>query len=141
MKLSRRKFFGAGAGAMIAAPSLADEAMSGGKLGMPGRHYGGGDTCAPSGGLNQLVDHRTWLHEQKARLEKTARGELDEAEEDRIASARMGDPALDQIDALRSVSRPHKRIMANALCRRREREARMMYARWELRDILKQLLK
>lgn len=126
---------------MIAAPSLADEAMSGGKLVMPGRYYGGAATPAQGGRLNQLVDHHTWLHEQKARLEKTARGELDETEEDRIAASQMGDPALDQIDALRSVSRPHKRIMANALCRRRERESRMMYARWELRDILKQLLK
>ena len=137
MKLSRRKFLSVAAAAPVAAPSLADEAMRGGLGTAPTPYYGGAD-CSKAVGPG---DHRSWLLEQKSRLEKTARGEMDEAEAERIAHARMGDSALDQVDALRSVSRPYKRLMANDIYRRRERESRMLYAKWELRDVLKQLLK
>ena len=136
MNLSRRRFLSVAAAAPVAAPSLADEAMSRG-LGAPVPSYYGGSLAQTS----NPSDQRSWLLEQKARLERAARGEMDEAEAERMAHARMGDSALDQVDALRSVSRPYKRLMANDIYRRRERESRMLYAKWELRDVLKQLLK
>lgn len=131
MKLSRRGLFGAGAGAAIAGPSMAKEAIAsmGNKPGGIPIGYAG-TPCAP-------MEDPNWFARRRAELERAARGDLDEEGPHTKLDQRVGDPGFDRIDGLKSVSLPVRRIMANDLAKLRDRERRMEYAAWELRDLLK----
>ncbi len=135
MKLSRRGIFGVGAGAAIAGPSMAKEAIAragnqAGTLAIGG-YADGAKTCAP-------IEDPHWFDRCRADLEKQARGEFGEDDHPyHKAQFPVGDPGLDRLDGLRSVSTPVKRLMANDLASRRAREQRMEYASYELRQLIK----
>lgn len=133
MKLSRRGIFGVGAGAALAGPSMAKEAMADLGVKMAGTPAVGGypnTACTP-------VEDPNWFARRREDLERQVRGEFGEEHPHEGIGAFVGDPGMDRIDGLRSVSTPVRRLMANDLAKRRERERRMEFAAWELRELFK----
>lgn len=143
MKLSRRAFFPAAAGGVAAGPKLAQSALQQGAAEMMGKQpsgYGLAGSPKETTGI-KVEEHAKWLQRRREKLEREALGEFDD---DQYASLEgsgrhAGDPGLDNIDALRSVSMAGKRHMANDLITRRNRESRMRHAALELKSILAQL--
>ena len=136
MKLSRRSAIGTLVGGITAGPSTAAAAIKEAamNLGATERSYGDGPQTIKGPG-----DHRSYLLDRKLRLERHARGEFDDEKGPPRNYFPAGDPALDNIDCLRSVSLSVKRQMAAENHRRRVRENRMAEAHWELQHVLRDL--
>jgi hypothetical protein len=131
--LSRRKFFAASAGAAVATPRLAGDLRNGGSL-LGGALVSRGTDASSTGHPDGLRPH--WVDGERSRLEKLARGDF--SGEFDYDTRPAGDPAVDNIDALRSVSMSAKRSMANDLAQRRGRENRQRHAKHELGNLIKQ---
>ena len=143
MKLSRRAFFPAVAGGVAAGPKLAQSALQQGaaeQLGKTQGVYSLANSTKADPGI-KVEEHAQWLRRRREQLERAARGEFDDDEYVSLegSSRHAGDPGLDNIEALRSVSMSGKRHMANNLITRRNRESRVRHAARELKSILAQL--
>lgn len=86
---------------------------------------------------------RKGLLEDKARFERYARGEFEEADlldhDDHDPRRRKHDASLQEIVGLRSVSQAHKVRMAQDLGQRRYRAYRQKDAAWSLQSIIERL--
>jgi hypothetical protein len=131
MKLNRRGFFGAAAGAALA-PSLQADAVAGGPLdqlvgyGVPA--IAKQSACVPQPDPN-YIEH----------LKRRVAGELSDWERDRIEERRReahAQAALSNLDALRSVSAPIKRLMLAEHYERQMRGDFMRNAISELRMMM-----
>jgi Arc/MetJ-type ribon-helix-helix transcriptional regulator len=126
--MNRRRFLGTAAGA-AAAPALAGDLRGADLLATrPGALVGyGKDECAapvPEVSANYI-----------ARLRRAASGELSDWDKERIEERRReahADAALSNLDALRSVSAPVKRLM---LADHYERQLRADFVRNAMREL------
>lgn len=145
--LSRRALFPAAVGGALAAPEAAKAAM---------QYVGDAKSIRPP--IGSAFDYppmkagpqrinpaeiRRGLLEDKARFERYARGEFEEAElsdhDDHDPRRRKHDTSLQEIVGLKSVSPAHKIRMAQDLGQRRYRAYRQKDAAWSLQNIIERL--
>lgn len=128
--MNRRRFFGAAAGAAMA-PTLTE---TGSKLGMGGMPVGGGYPGQPV-----PIDYATWAAKRKRDLMALISGNLSDNDREYLEEAERhyrDQAAICNIDALRSVAAPHKRLMLAKHMRRQQESDLVSRAKRELRNLL-----
>lgn len=139
MKLNRRRFFGVGAGAVVAAPQAARE-VSSGWLRQPGLlgtriRYGGPEECSKTGAPLSQAD---WIAERRGDLEKIISGQFspydDKMFEDGLEHERL---ILARVETMRSPSAVGRMAMAKNAIIERRKQRRIDDAKRELADLLK----
>lgn len=142
MKLSRRKFFGASAGAVVAGPSAIKEASAGTLRGLlqgglsVGYGYGGDASCVPS----PVVSQAQYLTDRRKDLERIISGQFNEWESERLQDGLNGEQAaLANVEALRSLSHSGRVSIGREALVKFRKAQRIAGAKRELAEVVKGL--